>query len=153
LEAKVLDVNILSIFLVEDHPAHDYVEEVIKRGIEEEFIPVVYEFFPIRCLWIMTNVWGCGRDESVSAIKDLLNIPQVRYVPSKLATLKRAFELAEELDHDVYHCFYLALALQEDASTIISTDRDFKWLCMEVGLKYENPVPDDLIEQFLENRG
>ena len=60
----------------------------------------------------------------------------------------RAFKLAKELNHDVYDCIYLALAEQEKASTIITTDTDFEKLCETIGLKYENPVPMNVLKSF-----
>ena len=45
---------------------------------------------------------------------------------------------------------YLALALQENASTIVTTDMDFERLCKHVDLKYLNPVPRDTLKRFKE---
>ena len=45
---------------------------------------------------------------------------------------------------------YLALALQEKATAIITTDTDFEKLCDPLGLKYINPVPREVLKRFME---
>ncbi len=45
---------------------------------------------------------------------------------------------------------YLALALQEKASGIVTTDTDFEKLCNQIGLKYINPVPHEVLKHFKE---
>ena len=70
------------------------------------------------------------------------------YVPVKKETILEAFKLSKQLKHDVYDCIYLALAKQENASTIITTDTDFQKLCQKTELKYENPIPPKILKQF-----
>ena len=60
----------------------------------------------------------------------------------------QAFRYSDKLNHDIYDCFYLALAKQEVASSILTTDRDFNKLCRDIGLKYENPVPNKILKTF-----
>jgi len=66
-------------------------------------------------------------------IRNDLERDQVAHVPDALPKLfaelwptvwlaKRAFEIAAELRHPVYDCFYLALAESEDA-TLVTADR------------------------------
>lgn len=54
----------------------------------------------------------------------------------------------EELERDVYDCAYLALAHQEAATSIVTTDTDFKELCERLGLRYVNPVPEAILRKF-----
>jgi predicted nucleic acid-binding protein len=62
----------------------------------------------------------------------------------------KGFQLAGELRHDVFDCMYLALALQEKAAGIVTTDTDFEKLCKNVGLRYYNPVPKEVLKRFRE---
>jgi len=70
------------------------------------------------------------------------------YVPVKKEIILEAFKLSKQLKHDVYDCIYLALAKQENASTIITTDTDFQKLCQKIELKYENPIPPKILKRF-----
>lgn len=63
-------------------------------------------------------------------------------------TIVKSFDLAKELNHDVYDCVYLAAAEQENAQAIIITDLDFKELCERAELDYINPVPAKVLKQF-----
>ncbi len=58
---KVLDVNILAIFLVKDHPGNRYVSSVVEEGLRGAFIPLVMDILPVRSYWIMTKKWGVSR--------------------------------------------------------------------------------------------
>jgi predicted nucleic acid-binding protein len=54
------------------------------------------------------------------------------------------------MNHDVSDYMYLALALQENANSIITTDSDFEKLCNHAGLKYLNPIPKEILKRFKE---
>ncbi|MDI6902144.1 MAG: type II toxin-antitoxin system VapC family toxin [Methanocellales archaeon] len=148
-DRKLIDVNALSIFLVEDHPGYGYVFPKMMSGLRGEYVLLIFDYLPIRANWILTAKWKCDPKESVKAIKDFLRYTKPKYVSASRETLKKAYELSEKLDHDVYDCFYLALALQENATHILTTDKDFKKLCPQINLGYENPVPDDVLKRFV----
>ena len=149
MRKKVWDVNILAIFLVEDHPGHDYIAPVVESSLRGEYIPVMLDITPIRAYWIMERKWGIDREEASRAIIEFVRrYDTPLYVPLKKETILRSFELARSLKHDVYNCIYLALALQEGASSIITTDTDFERLCRAVGIRYENPVPAEVLRKF-----
>ncbi|GAI82454.1 unnamed protein product, partial [marine sediment metagenome] len=70
------------------------------------------------------------------------------YVSLVRETIIEAFKYSNELKHDIYDCYYLALAKQENATSILTTDTDFDYLCKKIGLSYENPVPPDILKKF-----
>ena len=149
IEKKVWDVNVLAIFLVEDHPGHDYIAPVVEDGLKGVYIPILLDIAPIRAYWILERRWGIDREKASRAVMEFLR----RYKIPKYASLTRetiihSFKIAHNLKHDVYNCVYLAIALQEEASSIITTDTDFKKLCPAVGIRYENPVPIDVLKKF-----
>jgi len=149
IEKKVWDVNILAIFLVEDHPGNKYVSPIVEDGLKGSYIPILLDFLPIRVYWILERKWKISKEDAFLAVtKFLKSYDMPRLVSLKKDTILRAFKLAKELNHDVYDCIYLALAEQEKASTIITTDTDFEKLCETIGLKYENPVPMNVLKSF-----
>ena len=58
-----------------------------------------------------------------------------------------AFELARELHHDAFDTTYLAVALRNQATGIMTTDTDFRNLCQKKHLRYVNPVPTRVLEK------
>jgi len=149
IERKIWDVNILAIFLVEAHPGHEYVSSIVEEGLRRAYIPILLDILPIRAYWILERKWGISKKEAEKAISDFLkkyNTPV--YVPVKKETILEAFKLSKQLKHDVYDCIYLALAKQENTSTIITTDTDFQKLCQKTELKYENPIPPKILKRF-----
>jgi predicted nucleic acid-binding protein len=150
-DRRVLDVNVLAIYLVRDHPGNEYVSPVVEDGLCGVYTPLVMDILPIRAYWIMTEKWGCDKRESAKAVKYFLeNYDRPQYYCLQRQTIARSFELAEELKHDVYDCVYLTAAMQEDASAIITTDIDFQKLCRQLNLKYINPIPKEVLKRFKE---
>lgn len=150
-EKRVLDVNTLAIFLVEDHPGNQYVSPVIEEGLRGTFIPLIMAILPVRAYWVMTKKWGCAKKESAEAIKHFVKeYDRPQYCCLSRQAITESFKLAEELKHDVFDCVYLAFALQEGASAVITTDTDFERLCKRVNLNYINPVPTGILKRFKE---
>ena len=150
-ERRILDVNVLAIFLVSDHPANSYVSKVVEEGLRGVYIPLIMDILPVRALWIMTKKWKCDESESIAAIRHFLkeyDLP--KYFALTRETLSKSFELAEQLRHDVYDCVYLAAAVQEKASAIVTTDSDFEKLCRDLNLTYLNPVPSEVFRHLKE---
>jgi len=150
-ERRVLDVNVLAIFLVRDHPGNEYVSSVVEGGLRGAYIPLVMDILPVRAYWVMTRRWRCPEEESAEAIKHFIKAYDRPQYPSlKKEAVLESFRMAEELRHDVFDCVYLAFALQEQAGAIITTDTDFERLCKHVGLQYINPVPLEVLRHFKE---
>lgn len=150
-EKRVIDVNVLAVFLVKDHPGNKYVSPVVEEGLRGAFIPLVIDILPIRAYWIMTKKWGCPEKESAEAVEYFVKAyDRPRYPCLRRETLLESFRLAKKLRHDVFDCIYLAFALQEDAKAIITTDTDFEQLCKQTGLEYVNPVPKEVLKHFKE---
>lgn len=66
----------------------------------------------------------------------------------------KAFELAKNLKHDIYDCYYLSGAIASNCNSIITTDTDFEKQCKklteiaDISIIYENPVPKNILEDF-----
>jgi len=148
-QRMVFDVNVLAIFLVNDHPGNRHVSSFVEEGLRGAFIPLVMDVLPVRAYWIMTKKWGCPERESVKAVEHFVKVYDRPAYPSlRRETIVESFRLAEELRHDVFDCVYLAFALQEGAKGIITTDTDFERLCKRVELEYVNPVPLEVLKRF-----
>jgi predicted nucleic acid-binding protein len=151
VEKQVFDVNALAIYLVNDHPGYTYISPVVEAGLRGTYIPVIMDILPVRAFWIMTKKWGCGKKESSDAIAHFVQAyDRPSYGALKRETILESFRLADELGHNVFDCVYLAFALQEKATAILTTDTDFERLCKHVGVTYNNPVPKDILKYFKE---
>lgn len=148
MTSKLIDLNILAIFLVEDHPGHPHVDRVVSRGLAGEYRLLMPDQLPLRARWVLTNRWGIDRSDADRAVEDFLEHRRVRYVGATRRTMQKAFNLSKTLRHDVYDTFYLALATDHDADALLTTDRDFQTLCGQVDLAYENPVPGEVLRRF-----
>jgi hypothetical protein len=151
VEKRVFDVNILAIYLVKGHPGFEYVSPIVEQGLRGVYIPLIMDFLPTRAYWIMTKRWGLSEKECKSSIDHFLGVYDMpRFAGLSRETIKHGFQLAEDLNHDVFDCMYLAFALQERAAGIVTTDRDFEKLCKSLSLEYINPVPKEVLSRFNE---
>lgn len=146
--SRLIDVNALAIFLVENHPGHSYVEPRVRQGLEGSYQLMVPAHFLLRARWVMTRQWGVPRGEADGTLRAFLGHSRVRYVGGDRGALLKAYELAESLAHDVYDTHLLALAMENGAGGLLTTDMDFHRLCSRVGLEYENPVPRAVLKKF-----
>jgi predicted nucleic acid-binding protein len=153
LEKRVFDVNVLAVFLVKGHPGCEHVSPVVEAGLRGAYVPLLLDVLPVRAYWIMTRRWGLPAKESALAIEHFVKTYDVpRYLGLSRESILEGFRLAEELKHDVYDCMYVALALQEKAKGIVTTDTDFERLCKHAGLDYVNPVPREVLKRFKEQK-
>jgi predicted nucleic acid-binding protein len=151
VEKRVFDVNILAIFLVKGHPGFEFISTVVEEGLRGTYIPLIMDFLPMRAYWIMTQRWGLPEEDCADSIEYFLKTYDMPCYPSlSRETILNGFRLAKDLRHDVFDCIYLALALQEKATGVVTTDTDLELLCNHVGLKYINPVPREVLKRFKE---
>jgi predicted nucleic acid-binding protein len=82
-----------------------------------------------------------------NAISSLLRQP-LQFVETDAGTVLDAYDISAAKNHDVYDCFYLALARAVDADVLLTTDRNFESLCTDEPFDYLNPVPGDVLSEF-----
>ena len=151
VEKRVFDLSVFAVYLVKGHPGYEYVFPVVNEGLMGSYVPIVADFLPMRAYWLMTQRWKLPEQECVVSIEDFLKSYSMPCYPGlSRETILRGFQFAGELRHDVFDCMYLALALQEKAAGIVTTDTDFEKLCKHVGLRYYNPVPREVLKRFKE---
>lgn len=142
------DLNAVVIRLVDDHPGHPYVVDALDPALRGEATLLTFGYLPLRVQWLLEDL-GFDTVEARNAVSSFLQFP-LEFVPVDAATLLEAYEVSAERNHDVFDCFYVALARRADADALVTTDRDFEGLCEEESFAYENPVPDDVLERFHE---
>ncbi len=140
------DLNALSIQLVDDHPGHPYVAEELVPALTGSDSLIVFGYLPLRIQWVLEDL-GFDTHEARNAVSSLLQYP-LEFVDVDDKTVLDAYEISAEKNHDVYDCFYLALARQTDADVLVTTDRDFNRLCDNEPFEYVNPVPEEVLERF-----
>lgn len=143
----LLDVNVLAIALVDDHPGHEYVRPELEAGLAGAFEPLVFDAHPLRAQYLLTADFQVDRIAARNSVQSLLR-QAVRIVGASREVLLDAYELSAELNHDVYDCFLLALGLDHEVDGLLTTDTDFERLCADRSLDYLNPVPAAVLERF-----
>lgn len=142
------DVNALSIQLIDDHPGHEYVAERLVPALHGEQTLLMFGYLPLRVQWILEDL-DFTTVEARNAVSSLLQYP-MEPVDVTPETVLDAYEISAAKNHDVFDCFYVALARAADADQLVTTDRDFAALCEDEPFEYVNPVPEDVLETFHE---
>lgn len=140
-EVSVLtDVNVLAIALTDDHPAQTDVYPWIQNAIDGPNVLLVFDYYPLRAQYLMTNSFGVDDAAARNAVQSLVRSP-ARIVTATETTLLEAYEISAEKNHDVYDSFIVALGRAYDVDYLITTDSDFDDLCTDEEMKYVNPIP------------
>ncbi len=140
------DINALSIQLVDDHPGHEYVASELVPALEGERTLLMFGYLPLRVQWVLEDL-GFETVEARNAVSSLLQYPMESTAVNQQTVLD-AYEISVEKNHDVYDCFYIALARQADADRLVTTDQDFESLCADEAFEYANPVPETVLSEF-----
>lgn len=140
------DLNALAIQLVDDHPGHQYVAEKLVPALRGEHTLLMFGYLPLRVQWVLEDL-GFETVEARNAVNSLLQYP-MESVEVNRETVFDAYEVSAAKNHDVYDCFYVALARQTNADVLLTTDRDFDTLCDDESFDYANPVPEDVLSKF-----
>ncbi|MBS3817204.1 MAG: type II toxin-antitoxin system VapC family toxin [Candidatus Thermoplasmatota archaeon] len=147
IESIVLDVNSLAIALTDNHPGHDHIRPIVERGVEGEFDLLLFDYLPFRAQYVMEKMFQVPNLEARNSIQHFLRSP-VLVISASRKTLLEAYQISAEKNHDVYDCFFISLARNEEADAILTTDTDFEQLCEEEDFSYLNPVPGPLLARF-----
>lgn len=140
-EVTVLtDVNVLAIGLTDDHPAYDDVSPWIEDALDGPNALLVFDYYPLRVQYIMTQQFGVERVDARNAVQSLVQSP-ARIISATDTTVLDAYDISAEKNHDVYDAFLLALARSYDADYLLTTDSDFEELCETEDVTYQNPIP------------
>ena len=140
------DLNAISIQLVDDHPGHEYVANQLVPALRGEHTLLMFGYLPLRVQWVLEDL-GFSTVDARNAVSSLLQYPMEspEVTPE---TILHAYEISSEKNHDVYDCFYVALARDANADVLLTTDRDFEALCEDEPFEYVNPVPEDVLAEF-----
>jgi predicted nucleic acid-binding protein len=140
------DLNAISIQLVEDHPGHQYIANDLVPALRGEHTLLIFGYLPLRVQWVLEDL-GFSTVDARNAVSSLLQYPMESPTVTP-DTVLHAYEISSEKNHDVYDCFYVALAREAEADVLLTTDRDFEKLCGEEPFDYSNPVPEDVLAEF-----
>lgn len=140
------DINALSIQLIDDHPGHPYVSEALVPALQGEHTLLLFGYLPLRVQWVLEDL-DFSTVDARNAVTSLLQYP-VESVDVTTETVLDAYEISAEKNHDVYDCFYLAVARAANADQLLTTDRDFASLCEDESFEYTNPVPEAVLSEF-----
>lgn len=140
------DINALAIQLIDDHPGHPYVAEELVPALQGDHTLLMFGYLPLRVQWVLEDL-DFSTVRARNAVTSLLQYP-MESVEVGSDVLLDAYEISAEKNHDVYDCFYVALARDADADKLLTTDRDFEELCENEPFEYANPVPEDVLSEF-----
>ena len=120
----MIDINSFAINFVEDHPGFKYINYIIENGIKGEYKLLIPEILPFRAYWILTTKWGIEKQKAKEIIFDFVRqYSSPSYVGLKRESIIQANIFSNDYNHDIYDCYYLSLAIQENADSILTTVR------------------------------
>lgn len=118
----VFDVSVwLKLFIAE--PDSDRAAELIESEGSYLAPDILFAEFS-NVIWLKRRAGGLTTKQAHDAIDHLASFFSVFSVTWSALLMGRALELALQIDHPVYDCFYFALA-EESGLTLVTADRKF----------------------------
>jgi len=136
---RIVDADILSYGLIENHIATPYTRPLIERGIKGEL--ELYVTVTTLLETYNTLFWHYKiRPRKLVARKIWLVAEGLRLIPPS----SMGFKLCLDENVPLGDAILVATALDNRIPIIVSNDRHIEKLAKKYGLLYENPIPDDI---------
>ena len=136
---RIVDADILSYGLIENHIATPYTRPLIERGIKGEL--ELYVTVTTLLETYNTLLWHYKvRPRKLVARKIWLVAEGLRIIPPS----SMGFKLCLDENVPLGDAILVATALDNRIPIIVSNDRHIEKLAKKYGLLYENPIPDDI---------
>lgn len=120
MEVVVLDASVAVKLVVEEDGSAEAARLLDGRALHA---PSLLFIEAANALWAMTRRKILTSDEADDALNVLRSLP-LTPMPDGFDPVPQALKLARLLDHPIYDCIYLALAI-EVAAPVITADRRF----------------------------
>jgi len=114
----VIDASV-ALKWVLDEPGRDQADALLDDDL---IAPILWLIEAGNALWRRTALREISAEEARERLHELINAPVASLAIEP--HLESALTLATEIDHSVYDCLYLALALHHDTH-VVTADRPF----------------------------
>ncbi|MEM1128987.1 MAG: type II toxin-antitoxin system VapC family toxin [Pseudomonadota bacterium] len=118
--ARVVDASVALKWVLDEPGSADAAGLLDGRAL---YAPPLLQIEAANALWVVTRRGGLSADEAADAL-DLLDRAPFRALPRDTDVTTDALRLAQLMDHPVYDCIYLALALRLKCP-VVTADRRF----------------------------
>lgn len=136
---RIIDADILSYGLVENHIATPYTRPLIEKGIKGEL--EIYVTFTTLLETYNTLYWHYHvRPRSLVAKKIMFVAEGLNLIPSS----PMGFKLSIDENVPLGDALLIATALENRIPIIVSNDKHIEKLSKKYGLIYENPIPKNI---------
>jgi len=136
---RILDADIISYGLLENHIATPYVKPLIERGVRGEL--EIYVTATTLLEAYNTLFWHYKIRPRTNVLRKVgLMAEALNLVP----TSSRGFKISIEENVPLGDALLLATALENRIPIIVSNDRHIEKLTEKYGLIYENPIPKEI---------
>jgi len=69
-ERLLLDINVIAITVLSDHPGHEYMFPHVQRGFTGETVLLVFDYFPLRAQYVLTTWYRVDEHRARNAVQD-----------------------------------------------------------------------------------
>lgn len=140
---RIVDADILSYGLLENHVATPYTRPLIERGIKREI--EIYVTATTLLEVYNTLIWHYRvRPKKNVALKVRVVAEGLRLIPPST----NGFKISVDENVPLGDAILLATALDNKIPVIVSNDKHLRRLSRKYGLIYENPIPKSIRMQM-----
>ena len=126
----VLDVSAAFAIITDESGKSQVREAALQAGVL--MVPDLYVSEAINTAWKYFHIAGASLEKIQFLAQRSLELPDM--ITPSIQIWEHALMLAHQLDHPVYDCLYLSLALQEQAA-LLTLDKKLKKMANQVGVE------------------
>ncbi|MEM3046871.1 MAG: type II toxin-antitoxin system VapC family toxin [Candidatus Bathyarchaeia archaeon] len=136
---KVLDANVIVYSLLEDHPAGEACDRLLRSGR--------YDFYttpltPFEVYFILRRVYNVRREEASSRALSLFDSP-LRFTAIGPEDARRALERCVTRSVDANDSLLIQLCLRSEIPSLASDDQRLLKACEEEGVQPQSPLGEE----------
>jgi len=136
---KALDTNIIVYALLEEHPAGEACDRLLRSGR--------YDFYtspltPFEVYFILRRVYNVGRQEASSKALSLFDSP-LGFTEVGREDARRALERCVARDVDANDALLIQLCLRSEIPSLASDDQRLLKACEEEGIQPQSPIGEE----------
>lgn len=142
---RIVDADILSYALLEDHIATPYTKPLIERGLKNEI--KIYITFTTLLETYNVLYWYYHIRPREKVARKILAIAEGLIL---IKSSSHGFYIAVDENIPLGDALLIATALENNIPIIVSNDRHIEKLAEKYGLIVENPIPQNIREKMKE---
>jgi len=145
---RIIDADILSYALFENHDAHPYCWPLLQNAVYGKISAAIATASLLEAYHALVEDYQVEREEASYKLDGLTRSTRIRFLPLTVETARKALEIAKLYKVRSFDANLIACAETNRISVVVSNDAHIARLCKERELIIEDPIPKEAAKKM-----